>query len=76
MATENAEMTTPEYPDGAATAETESLNTIYEFREAVWETCIRPMRSSMFGQIRLEGVVPPSEMKKDSLQKSEDHIKD
>jgi hypothetical protein len=66
MATTNSEMSTPENPDGAATAETENLNSIYEFREALWETSIRPMRSPLLGQTRPEGVGPASGMKKNS----------
>jgi hypothetical protein len=64
MATINSEMSPSEHPDGA-TAETENLNSNYEFREVIWETCIRPMRSPILGQIRPEGI-GPSRMKKDS----------
>lgn len=66
MATTNSEILSPDGSDGAPTAETENLNSIYEFREAVWETSIRPMRSPLFGQIRPEGVGLPSGTKKDS----------
>ena len=66
MAKTNSEMLTPEYPHDAAIAETENLNSVYEFREAVWETNIRPMRSPIFGQIRPDGVGSIMGMNKDS----------
>jgi len=54
MAKTNSEMSTPEYPHNGTMAETENLNSVYEFREALWETDIRPMRSPLHAQMRPE----------------------
>lgn len=66
MPTTNSHMTPPEPSDGATTAETENLNSVYEFREAIWETNIRPMRSPMLGQTRPEDIGPTGTKKKES----------
>jgi hypothetical protein len=59
MAATNSEMLPPENPDNLATAETENYSSRYEFREAIWETCIRPMRSPILGQIRPKEIGRP-----------------
>jgi hypothetical protein len=66
MASTNSEKSPPEGADGEVTAETENVSSIYEYREALWETRIRPMRSPLLGQIRPEGVRPTSGLKKNS----------
>ncbi len=66
MANTNANLLNREHFDGGPTAETENLNSVYEFREVLWESDIRPMRSPMFGQIRPEGVGSAAAMNKDS----------
>ena len=60
MAKTNSEMLTPDNTHNRAIAETENLNSVYEFREVLWETNIRPMRSPMFGQIRPDVTEPRS----------------
>jgi len=55
MASTNSNTATPEGPNSAATAETENVNSTCEYREALWEPSIRPMRSPKLAQIRPEG---------------------